>query len=58
MAPDGTPDTRGEREMADRPTKKPATPGFVVLRQAAEDTWQFLGEMRGSSRFQGVQPPG
>jgi hypothetical protein len=29
--------------MADR--AKPAGPGFVVLRQVEDDTWQLLGEV-------------
>jgi predicted esterase len=31
--------------MADRPAKKPAAPGFVVLHQVGADAWQFLGEV-------------
>jgi hypothetical protein len=31
--------------MADRPTKRPDPPGFVVLRQVGAETWQLLGEV-------------
>jgi hypothetical protein len=31
--------------MADRPTQRPAAPGFVVLHQVGSDTWQLLGEV-------------
>jgi hypothetical protein len=31
--------------MTDRATAKPAAPGFVVLRQVGNDTWQLLGEV-------------
>ena len=31
--------------MKDRRAAKPATPGFVVLRQVAEGQWDLLGEV-------------
>ena len=31
--------------MADRAAKKPAAPGFVVLRREGADTWRLLAEV-------------
>jgi hypothetical protein len=31
--------------MTDKTAAKPAAPGFVVLRQIGNDTWQLLGEV-------------
>ena len=31
--------------MNDGPAAKPAAPGFVVLRRAADGRWDFLGEV-------------
>jgi hypothetical protein len=31
--------------MTDGASAKPAAPGFVVLRQVGNDTWQLLGEV-------------